>query len=496
MADNVTLPGTGAAVRSDDVGGVQVQVVKVALGADGAEDTLIDSGQQTMANSLPVTLASDQSDVKITLDSEAVVLGAGSAAIGKLAANDGVDIGNVDVASIAAGTNLIGKVSIDQVTANANEVVVKSGTVTAVTAIINALPAGDNNIGNVDLASAIPAGTNNIGDVDVLSVVPGTGATNLGKAEDAGHTSGDVGVMALGVRNEDGDDFSGTDKDYLPVAVNAKGSVYTVVRSALPAGANAIGKLAANSGVDIGDVDVTSLPALAAGTNLIGKVSIDQVTANANEVVVKSALPAGTNAIGKLAANSGVDIGDVDILSIAAGDNNIGNVDIASIAAGTNIIGKVQPFSAMLEGGLTELVGINEQVDQNDYSGSVGVSLGGTYSGEILSVAFYATEDGTGAVQDSAGILYVLDADPSIASGDTAMSAAARVTVIGKIAIGAADWDTDANGGLAYICNQPIPFHALANLYFVWKHLDATSLNDAAGDDEQLEFNFWWKRES
>lgn len=45
------------------------------------------------------------------------------------------------------------------------------------------------------------------------------------------------------------------------------------------------------------------------------------------------ALPAGTNAIGKLAANSGVDIGDVDILSIAAGDNNIGNVDIVTVPA-------------------------------------------------------------------------------------------------------------------------------------------------------------------
>lgn len=41
-------------------------------------------------------------------------------------------------------------------------------------------------------------------------------------------------------------------------------------------------------------------------------------------------LAAGTASIGKLAANSGVDIGDVDILSIAAGNNNIGDVDIAS----------------------------------------------------------------------------------------------------------------------------------------------------------------------
>ncbi|CAK0775245.1 hypothetical protein CCP3SC1AL1_770023 [Gammaproteobacteria bacterium] len=111
-------------------------------------------------------------------------------------------------------------------------------------------------------------------------------------------------------------------------------------------------------------------------------------------------------------------------------------------------------------------------------------------------MALYATEDGSGAVQDSAGILYVFDADPSISSGDTAISAAARVTTIGKIAIGAGDWDTDANGGLAYVSNLPIPFHAVSTLYFSWKHLDATSLNDAAGDDEQLEFNIWWKRES
>jgi len=34
---------------------------------------------------------------------------------------------------------------------------------------MTSLPAGTNNIGDVDLASPIPAGTNNIGDVDVLT---------------------------------------------------------------------------------------------------------------------------------------------------------------------------------------------------------------------------------------------------------------------------------------------------------------------------------------
>ncbi len=61
---------------------------------------------------------------------------------------------------------------------------------------------------------------------------------------------------------------------------------------------------------------------------------------------IAGALPTGDNAIGKLAANDGVDIGDVDVKSIAAGDNNIGNVDIVTLPAlptGTNIIGEVKP---------------------------------------------------------------------------------------------------------------------------------------------------------
>lgn len=42
-------------------------------------------------------------------------------------------------------------------------------------------------------------------------------------------------------------------------------------------------------------------------------------------------LAASAAAIGKLAANTGVDIGDVDVTSIAAGDTNIGNVDVVTL---------------------------------------------------------------------------------------------------------------------------------------------------------------------
>ena len=75
-----------------------------------------------------------------------------------------------------------------------------------------------------------------------------------------------------------------------------------------------------------GDAQVDVL-SIAAGDNNIGNV----------DVVTLPALAAGTN-----------NIGDVDVLSIAAGTNNIGDVDVASIAAGDNNIGNVDIVSGTI----------------------------------------------------------------------------------------------------------------------------------------------------
>ena len=56
------------------------------------------------------------------------------------------------------------------------------------------------------------------------SVVPGTAATNLGKAESAGHTSGDVGVFALAVRNDAGTALA-SDLQYSPLQVDSVGAL-------------------------------------------------------------------------------------------------------------------------------------------------------------------------------------------------------------------------------------------------------------------------------
>ena len=91
------------------------------------------------------------------------------------------------------------------------------------------LNAGTNAIGKLAANSGV-----DIGDVDITSVIAGTGATNIGKAEDAGHTTGDTGVMALGVRADAGatgnpTTLATTSLDYIPLATDANNRLYTNV---------------------------------------------------------------------------------------------------------------------------------------------------------------------------------------------------------------------------------------------------------------------------
>lgn len=58
------------------------------------------------------------------------------------------------------------------------------------------------------------------------SVVPGVGATNLGKAEDNVHASGDVGVMALAVRTDNPATSSSESGDYEPLHLSAQGALW------------------------------------------------------------------------------------------------------------------------------------------------------------------------------------------------------------------------------------------------------------------------------
>ena len=75
--------------------------------------------------------------------------------------------------------------------------------------------------------------------VNVGATTPGSGATDLGKAEDAVHGSQDVGVMALAVRKDTAAALA-SDGDYIPLIVDASGRLYI---APLVAGTASIGKV-------------------------------------------------------------------------------------------------------------------------------------------------------------------------------------------------------------------------------------------------------------
>lgn len=91
-----------------------------------------------------------------------------------------------------------------------------------------------------DAGHTVNVGSDGSIPVTVSSMVPGTGATSLGKAEDDAHASGDVGVMALGVRQNSAAAL-GANGDYMPFIVDANGALWTNVNGvpADPYGVNA-----------------------------------------------------------------------------------------------------------------------------------------------------------------------------------------------------------------------------------------------------------------
>ncbi len=187
----------------------------------------------------------------------------------------------------------------------------------------------------VALVAELPAGTQNIGDVDVASSALPTGAStsakqdtqitaeqaiqtaaelldNIVRAEDEASAGGHSGAVILARRTDTPANQSGTDGDYEFLQVSA-GRLWV----------DASGKT-----LTVDGSGVTQPVSHAALTELAAAIDTEM------QCDIVGALPAGANAIGKLAANSGVDIGDVDVTSISAGTNNIGNVGLIGRTTG------------------------------------------------------------------------------------------------------------------------------------------------------------------
>lgn len=218
------------------------------------------NGQATMANSSPVAISSDQSAVPVapstfspssntSMHSAATATGNGNILpvseygtaviqvtgtfVGTIAFEGTLDgsnwhaisatqIGSGTIATTATTTGIYRLSVSGLASVRARISSYTSGSITAIGRTTNS-PFGTKVV-------SMSSGSNVVGSIASIntSVTPGTAAANLGKAEDAAHASGDVGVMALGVRASTPTDRSAgaTDGDYEPFGVNEVGALW------------------------------------------------------------------------------------------------------------------------------------------------------------------------------------------------------------------------------------------------------------------------------
>ena len=230
--------------------------------------------------------------------------------------------------------------------------------------------------------------TDNTGqlEVKVTSQAPGVTATSIGKAEDAVHGSGDVGVMSLAVR-KDVAATQAADGDYTPLLTDDEGKLHTVdsaVATIAAAVANSNGTTTKpGSGLLIAGSSGTHLEPLL--TDTTGKLQVDIV----------AELPAGTQ--------------------------NIGNVDIASASFEASD-GGTDPSKGIMAGGTD---GTDLRYLKTDSDGHLQVDVltgGGAGSSPITTEDF----DTTTAVDNIAVVGLVT---PS-ASGAVAIDGTNKLPVV------------------------------------------------------------------
>lgn len=169
----------------------------------------------------------------------------------------------------------------------------------------------------------------------IKSITPGTGSTDLGKAEDSSHTSGDTGVMALGVRRDTQSSMGGTDGDYVPLQFTTLGSARMVATDVVPGtSATNLGK-AEDAAHTTGDTGVMALsvrqdtPAALAGTTgdyqpptTDDKSRLWTAPSDYGLEVVKGNI-SGSTTVNKFGAAHDFDTGDGEVLVWDASDDSI-----------------------------------------------------------------------------------------------------------------------------------------------------------------------------
>lgn len=410
------IPATGSGdatptVATDDVGGAHYQRMKLDVGADGASSPLV-RGAQTSANSLPVVLASDQAAVTVsgtvTASGTVAATQSGTWNVTNVSGTVSLPTGAATSAKQDTGNTSLSSIDGKITAVNTGAVVVSS----------SALPSGASTSAKQPALGT--AGTPSADVISVQGVVGGTAIPVTATLTSTTITGNVTVVQPTGTNLHAVLDSTSTTAVTQATGTNLhmvvdSGTVTTVgavtaITNALPAGTNAIGKLAANSGVDIGDVDVTSVS---------GNVTVVQGTATNLKAEVVGSGSAGTAATGVVTVQG---IASMTKLLVTPDANSA--INVAQIG-GTNTV----------TGGVNGSQGIGGNLAHDDPETARPVGLGAKAVAHGTNPTAVAANDRTYLYANRAGIPFTLGGHPNIltleAEYTTAQTNTAIVTVSG-----------------------------------------------------------------
>ena len=331
MADNYTFTaGSGTTGAADDISSVLYPRIKLIHGADGTND-----GDVSTANPFPVELTDNNNSVVADITAilaDTAAMDTNLATLAGAVSGTEMQVDVLTMPSVTVDSEFPAAAAITDNFANP--------TTTSVMAMGMAWDgsAWDRIKGDSTDGLLVNLGTNN--DV-TLATLPDTAASDLASmSADLGTIDTDTGNIAAGFAIEGGALGSGVliqgddGTDRTNVLVDTDGHLQVDILSG--GGSNA-SVFVDDAGFTVASSSVTAIGAMFddTATDSVdeGDVGIPRMSADRRlytDTEITAALPAGTNAIGKLASNSGVDIGDVDVLSIAAGTNVIGKMRLVT----------------------------------------------------------------------------------------------------------------------------------------------------------------------
>lgn len=344
MADGIELDaGSGGATLATDDGGASghYQYVKLAWGADDTQNLV------TAANPIPISWAGTAPPIGAGTEAAALRVTIATDSTGLLSIDDGgasLTVDNAGLTELAAAINssrLDVNLAADAVglATSANQ---DTGN-TALAAIQTAAELLDNAVyvddadwtdgtsSHLLIGGLYQSSPQSITDGDVGPIQLDANGRVLATVNDGGGSITVDGTVAVtGVATSANQDTANTALSAIQTAVEILDNAISgsemqvdVVTSALPSGAaTAANQSTANS----------ALSAIQTAVQLLDNA----VSGNEFQVDVVASLPAGTNAIGKLSANSGVDIGDVDVTSVIPGTaaTSLGKAEDAAHSGG------------------------------------------------------------------------------------------------------------------------------------------------------------------